>query len=383
MEIISLTSEHYAVWDAFCLESNDAWFWQTSRWLEYTLRYRPEYAPVSHSFFLREGGRILAIAPLVLETIGCTREFSYGGDYGFTPAFASGLHERERRRSMAVVFGEIDRRARADAVARVRFRFPVLNTGHIEGTAERYNYLTEFGFLDTSFQTRVVDLRQPLETLKRDMRHGHRADIARAAKTLTAHLYDAGSIIPEVFESYVALHHRAQEARHEGAINQKDLSLSDGARATEGGSRPRATYDIMYDLILRGEGCLIGAKKEDQWVGFSYFFLFKGGAYYGSSCNDPEVQNLPIAHVIQWYAIEQLRERGAKFYEIGWQHFGPTLTEIPSPKEIAISHFKRGFGGMTVPLFRGEKYYDKEYFSKIYKARLEAYVDTIAVPSLS
>lgn len=359
MEIISLTPEHYAAWDAFCLESNDTWFWQTSRWLEYTLKYRPEYEPTSHSFFIRESGQVLAIVPLVLETVGGVREFSYGGDHGFTPAFAPSLHERERRHGMAAVFTEIDRRARAAGVMRIRVRFPVLNKGARDSENEQYNYLAEFGFLDTSLQTRIIDLQKPLEILKRDVRHGHHADIARAAKTLTVHSYDAASITPEVFESYVMLHHKAQEARGDG------------------GSRPRATYDIMHDLILRGEGRLIGAKKENQWVGFSYFFLFQDGAYYGSSCNDPDAQNLPIAHLIQWHAIEHLKERGSKFYEIGWQHFGPTLTEIPSPKEIAISHFKRGFGGMTVPLFRGEKYYDKEYFAKTYRERLEAYEGTI------
>lgn len=359
MEIISLTPEHYASWDTLCAESDDAWFWQTSDWLEYTLQYRPEYAPASHSFFLRENGRIVAIAPLVLEIVRGVREFSYGGDYGFPPAFAPGLQEREERRLMAAVFAEIDRRALAGRVARARFRFPILNQGYMENRAERYNYLTEFNFLDTSLHTRVLDLEKPLEALKRDMRHGHHADIVRAAKTLTAHIYDAASITPEIFEAYVVLHHKAQETRNEG------------------GSRPRATYDIMYDLIMRGEGCLIGAKEENQWVGFSYFFLFKGGAYYGSSCNDPAVSGLPIAHLIQWHAIESLKERGIKFYEIGWQYFGPTLTEIPSPKEIAISHFKRGFGGVTIPLFRGEKYYDKDYFCKIYRERLEAYAGAI------
>ena len=40
-----------------------------------------------------------------------------------------------------------------------------------------------------------------------------------------------------------------------------------------------------------------------------------------------------------------LLERGYRWYELGDQHFGPTLTHAVDPKERAISFFKRGLGG--------------------------------------
>jgi len=58
------------------------------------------------------------------------------------------------------------------------------------------------------------------------------------------------------------------------------------------------------------------------------------------------------------------------FYEIGWQNYGHTMSDAPSIKEINISKFKRGFGGFTVPLFRGEKYYDKKFFQEVYQKRI-------------
>ena len=50
-------------------------------------------------------------------------------------------------------------------------------------------------------------------------------------------------------------------------------------------------------------------------------------------------------------------------------------SDFLSTKELSISKFKRGFGGFTVPIFRGEKFYDKEYSLKIYTGRIKGYYD--------
>ena len=127
----------------------------------------------------------------------------------------------------------------------------------------------------------------------------------------------------------------------------------------------------MHDLIERGNAFLIGAKRGNLFVGFSYFFLYKDNVYYGSSCNDPQARDIPIAHFIQWKAIEWMKKKKYNYYEIGWQEYSSTLSDAPSVKEINIGRFKRGFGGFTAPLFRGEKYYDKKFFQEVYQERIK------------
>ena len=61
----------------------------------------------------------------------------------------------------------------------------------------------------------------------------------------------------------------------------------------------------------------------------------------------------------------------SKIIQLGWQYSKGISFEIASNKELDISKFKHGFGGFTVPLFRGEKYYSYEYFEKNMKERIQ------------
>jgi hypothetical protein len=215
----------------------------------------------------------------------------------------------------------------------------------------------KFGFLDISLNTQIIDLTKTLDELRLDLRHGHDSDIDRASKFLKGEIFDKSNITKKAFDKYVELH------------------LLAGGKARK--NRPMRTFAIMYDLIKEDKAFLIGAIKDDSFIGFSFFYIFKDNVYYGSSCADPQNANLPVAHFIQWQAIEWMKQKKYKFYELGWQFYSPTLSEIPSQKEIDIARFKRGFGGFTVPFFRGEKYYDKKYFLKIHQSRIKKYAQSM------
>lgn len=355
MEIVKLTKENYQDWDKFCLESGEAWFWHTSGWLEYHLNYRPEIKPRSLSFFLKENNKLIAACPLILETINGQEEFSYGGGYGPAPIFAGGLAPKQMEKIKKNIFERIDALAKENKVKRARLRFSVLDKSGLENENQQYNYLMKYGFIDTSLNTQILDLRKPLGELRRAVRHGHDAAISRAEKILTAEIFDGKNITSEIFQNYAELHHLAS-----GRI-----------------TRPVKTFDLMLEFIKTGQAFLVSAKKQDVFIGFSYFFAYKKNVYYGSACNDPAYKDIPIAHFIQWRAIEYLKEKKYDFYEIGWQYFNRTLADNPSQKEIDISSFKRGFGGQIVPLFRGEKYYDKDYFLTVYSERLKNYAGNL------
>jgi len=355
MEIVTLTREKYKAWDAFCLASDDAWFWHTTPWLEYTLQFRQDADSKSCSFFVMNNAKVAAICPLVLEENDGVKEFSYIGSYGFPPALDNNLTIKERNKAVNAIFNHIDFLADKHGVKRVLMRFPVLNPSFIEAPRTQSNYLMKFGFLDASLQTQVIDMRRPIVDLRREIRHGHDSDIDKASKILTAEIFDSQTITEEAFRGYLDLHHK------------------DTGRA----KRARATFDMMYDWIREGNAFLIGAKKGNMFVGFSYFFLYKNNAYYGSACNDPNSAGIPVAHFIQWEGIKWMHEHAIKFYEIGWQYYAQTLEHFPTEKEKSISKFKRGFGGFTALLPMGEKYYDKEYFADVYHSRIKKYADSL------
>jgi len=357
MEIKELTPDKYKEWDSFCLESDEAWFWHTSAWLEMNLNFKLESKPIPESFFVLENNKIVAICPLILEMGEGIKEFSHSGGYGPTPAFANSLTKKFKEKILKFIFDHIDDLAKKNKVKRIKMKFPVLNRSFIEIGAQKYNYLMKFGYLDNSFNTQVIDLQKGLDELRMDLRHGHDSDVDRASKFLKEEIFDKENITEKIFEEYI------------------DLHLLAGGKARK--NRPKRTFEIMYELIKNNKAFLVGAKKDNKFVGFSYFYVFKDNAYYGSSCSEENLRELPITHFIQWKAIEWMNQKKYKFYELGLQYYSPSLSDFPTSKEIDIARFKRGFGGFAVSLFRGEKYYDKKYFLKIYQERVKKFSDSI------
>lgn len=354
MEIITLTPDVYKEWDDFCLKSDDAWFWHTTDWLKYDLKYRPEIKPKSKSFMIIDGDRILAICPLILVEIDGVKEFSYSGVHGPVPAFRNGLPKKEKNKVARLIFDHIDNLAKANNVKRTKLGFSVLSRAFLETEETAFNFPEKFGYLNNSLNAQVINLVKPLADLRKDISHGHNADINRAAKSLKAEIFDKSNITKEIFAAYVALHQRAAGRK----------------------TRPKATFDLMRGWIFQDKAFLLGAKAEGKFVGFSYFFVYKQNVFYGSSCNDPAFSDWPIAHFIQWNAIEWMNKRKYKFYEIGWQIYNEGMSDYSTKKRINISKFEKGFGGDTYPLFMGEKYYDKSFFIKIYNSRIKQFAET-------
>ncbi|MBI4632668.1 MAG: GNAT family N-acetyltransferase [Deltaproteobacteria bacterium] len=346
MEIILLDNKSESDWNAFCFKSSGSWFWHTTHWMNYVLAYRPEYDPVQMSFLVRENNKVVAVCPLVLENNAGQKEFSFSSFAVPSPALSDEIGNRQRKKVLDFIFGYIDDQAKAHAVKKACFRFSPLADLCVQSKWYPSNYLFKYGYLDATFNTQVLDISPGPEKLKSDVRKGHKYDINRASKMLDAHIYDAESIDRATFDLYCELHHK------------------DAGRVT----RSQITFDMMFDWIKEGYGLLVGAtlKGEDRFVGFSYHIRYKSGAYYASACSDPDYAEMPIAHCILWESIRRLHENGTRFFEIGWQFYGPEFHYHTSPKEHQISKFKRGFGGEPVSQIVGEKYYDPDLFENEY-----------------
>ena len=361
MEIVPLTKNKYQEWDDFCLESPDAWFWHSTSWLEYSLNYRPEFNSTSLSFMVTENKEILAICPLILEIRNGIKEFAFGGEMTWTPAPAfADLSPKKREKVINFTFEHIDKLALENKIDWTYLVIPPL-------TFPRYNYLMKQGYIDISLNTQVVDLTQDLKAIHSAMRKGHDYDTDRGLRYLEITIFDKDNITRDVFDGYCYLLHIDPSHTYE--------------------TRPQVTFDMMYDWILQGNAILVSAllpmdttasftsTKMRKYIGFSYITTYKKKAYYGSACSDPEYHQMPIGHTLTWRTIEWLKENGFKYYELGWQQYGNLPYDMPSKKEVEISFFKRGFGGFTVPLFRGEKYYSADYYLKINTERINKYAN--------
>ncbi|NEU58109.1 GNAT family N-acetyltransferase [Halorussus sp. MSC15.2] len=354
MNVRDLSAEWRSEWDEFCRESPDAWFRHTTDWLDYTLNYKPEFDPASESFMVTHSKEIIAVCPLILETVDGVRQFTYAGGYGPTPAFSADLSEGERDTIEGMIFDEVDERAAEHGVQRVKMQHPSLAEETPTGT-ESYNYLVRHGFVDTSIHTQLVDLDRDIDDIRADLRRDYRRSIDDAADTFEATVFDSENVTESIHDQY------------------KQCHIKDAG----GQTRPDETFEMMYDWITADEAFLVGAKYEGEYVGFSYFLAYDGGVYYASSARDPDsdTYDLGIGHLLQWEAMKWMVERGLDTYEPGWQFFDRTFPHLASDKEVNISQFKRGVGGTTRPLSRGEKYYDGDLFREEYTEKVERYAE--------
>ncbi len=350
-----MTAAQYADWNSFCLKSDDAWFWHTTHWLEYALEYKPGLQSRSECFLCLKQGHIVAICPLITENHPASdsvrREFSYAADAVPAPAFAPGLSAKSRKAVADAVFAHIDQLAANLDVARASFRISPLAPSFWSRSFPHANPLLKFGFNDISQATQILDLAQDEQCLLRDMRKGHRADIARASRLLRATVFDQTNITKDSFNRYRLLHQKA------------------AGRVT----RPLQTFELMYQWICSGHAILCAAALEGNEVGFALVCIYKDGAYYSSSCEDPDCQHLPIGHLMQWKAMQWLKANGTRRYEIGIQQFASQVHSPATEKNLRIAFFKRGFGGETVADWRGEKFYNRQHCLQILQERAAAY----------
>ena len=353
MDFIDLTEEGRDKWESFCESSSDAWFWHTVKWLDYCDAYRDSpFKTRDLSFLVTDSSGVLAVCPLCLEERGgpdgaLYREIAAAGMGGLTmvPALRDDLGEDRRERLCREIFTRIDGLAAEHRAVRATFRMSPLAAKETD-----FNWLLKYGCLDSSLHTQVIDLSLPMDALWRAVRKGHKYDTHRGQKHYRTLVFDRDNPDRGAFEQYRLLHHNAA-----GRI-----------------TRPLKTFDLMYEWIQAGNGLLCGVEREGRFAGFSYIILYKDGAYYASASDDPDfATEIPISHVIQWSVIQWLKEKGCRYYEIGQQQFGPQLYDVPSDKELSIAFFKRGFGGRTVPAYRGTRYYDRAFLERDMEKRME------------
>ncbi len=347
-------------WDSFVSASPTAWFWHSRSWIDYTLAYRDAALHSGSVFTVRDGNdRIVAAGVALVEECELakgelpTRVVGFGGGPVWAPAVAQDLDDSGVADALKLSFGHLSVLASAEDAAFGSTRLTSIpNDAEAHQGAVRVAALRK-GWAERGGATQLLDTSQPSDEIRRRMSKGHRSAITRGLRSMSVTTTEPGD--SATFSAYRRMH------------------LLAAGRST----RPARTWDLMEDWLSNGSGILLGARLANEWVGFSYVLISGKGAYYASAANHPDVEGEPIGHVLQWAAIEELARRGVVSYELGHQHFGTTSSATPSPKDIAIARFKRGFGGRTAPVVEHERFWDAPTARSVLARRAADYADTL------
>lgn len=315
-------------WEAFCLRCPEAWFWHTRAWFDFAAALHGPRMLCDASFALVEDGAVAAVAPAMIVS---------GGEHGAGlalgdlpapwPAIAHAADGARRARAEAAIFREYERIARSHGAERIVAFGVVTAQAFFRAAVPPVNLALAYGYQGETRGTQVIDLTKDEATLWREVRKGHRSAIRAGQKRLEPRIW-CGAIDDAEFDAYRSLH-----------------ALAAG-RVTRGAE----TFEAMKRWIRDGNGLLVGARADGQWVGFVYFILYKSAAYYASACNHPEAAaSMPIGHLLVWEAIRSCRARGIELVEMGPQAAGVAGADA---KLASISLFKRGFGGFTLPRYQ-------------------------------
>jgi hypothetical protein len=232
----------------------------------------------------------------------------------------AGLPTAQMRKLARDVLGTLRQRAHAAGVAEVLLR---------EASDPAFNgilsaLLLEKGVMAAPSFGVMIDLSLPDDQLFAAMRSGHRQQVRAGERILALTHVDAANPDPVLFDQYRQLH-----AEVAGRV-----------------TRPRASWDRMFDLVAAGEGHLILSHFEGQLLGGTLMLDADRTSYYSSGAYVRSQTDKPLAHYPLFTAFQRARQRGCTHVHVG-EVIPPRLTE--TAKELTINSFKLGFSATVWP----------------------------------
>ncbi len=353
MKVQPYGPEFAQVWNQFCDVQENAWFWHTTGWMEYCLdcRFGVQSENMSFLLFDDDGHTVLAIAPLMKETLFNTSEFTYGGAPTPAPVVNSSQGEKKKSQVKQFLFEYYRKLAEQNQVKRIVVRQAnVKMAGHQSPGPNFEPIFVKYGFIELPSYTSVLTVQKDEDILYKEMHDNHKWEIRKALRSkAVVNVYSRETISRETMDAFVHAYFQA------------------AGRVT----RPAATFEKWYQIILGGNGFLFELTLAEEIMGYVYILLYKKYAYYCMGCN---LNNRVIgSHLIHWEIIKFLKNRQADFYELGEQFYVPSLYCPTSQKNWTISRFKRHFGGLLVPQSTAEYFYSMDYFNEVWSERITRY----------
>lgn len=333
MEFVKYESVGRDAWDRYIEQIQGVTFGYTAVNIEFEINFS-EKEIKNESFLVLQDTHPVAAVILYFEENSEGKSITgWSGHYCKAPYVTSEISLKLREKYIKEIMNYIDKMADKYNCKYMNFTMDPLCNPEQRDKLYNYNYFMKYGYKDELGLSQILDLRQSEKELYADIRKGHKSDIKRGQK-YEIEIYDNKNITEDKIELY------------------RDIYEEDAGRVT----RNSQMYMHYYEFIKEKKGVIAFAKIKNEYVGVLIATFYKNRAYYSSYAElTGHLEGVPVGHVLQWETIKYLKEHGIEFYEMGEQVFGTYEKGTEEAKLVNISNYKRGFGGYTVPVFKGKK----------------------------
>ena len=225
----------------------------------------------------------------------------------------------------------------------------------MEAIKRVYDYLLQKGFILKPWQSRcnlLIEQRDSgvNEWYRRCKEEGGETDV------ITNLYVDLGMdlelIHSNIRKHYKALINKADRLWNSEVLvymNDEEIELFRNKHIEVAGRETRSheTWLCQQKSVNSGNGFVIKLtdRLSGQMVGESLFEISRDEGLYSVGVYDRDLYDEPVSHIVQWKAIEYMKQIGLKKYRIGQRFYSGKGMHIiePTEKELSISYFKEGF----------------------------------------
>ena len=112
-------------------------------------------------------------------------------------------------------------------------------------------------------------------------------------------------------------------------------------------TRSAAVWQAQANSVNQGEGFAVLLRNDiGRLVGAGIFHCSHRTASYATGIYDRNLFDLPVGHLVQMLAIEEMKRRDLAWYQIGQRSYAGEAAH-PNAKEQSIGFFKEGFASET------------------------------------
>lgn len=172
-----------------------------------------------------------------------------------------------------------------------------------------------------------INLQPSMEVIKRGFRKSYKSLVTSGMRHWSVGVLDAADEL--IWNQFHALHFKVSGRK----------------------TRSDETWAIHLKDIKQQQGFLVylfnGAGEMD---GGGFFNFTQDEGLYAVAAYNRAHFDKPLGHIVQYRAIEELKNRGVRWYKLGVR---PYRSEVPAPsdKEVSIGEFKQGFASHMFPRF--------------------------------